>query len=386
MNAVGLGAVESTRARVLAGFALAVLAAVGLDRLLERPTRVVRVAFALAAIAAAAIVAAMALASLGQALTAIEGSERFDSLVWPVASSLVLLAVAVAVLLAGRFGTPWTRRWRVGLAAVLLGLQSAFLVAAGVGLNSYSTVFLPTNTHLTALQREVGQGLVGLDGRVLDTPRVWNLLGLYPNINVAYQLREFAGHDPVLPSSYFSAFPSPAAYRLSRSSVIVPDISSVAEARSYGIGWLLVARGLPLPAGSVPVAQVASERLVKVPGAERFFFAPGGGPDAVVSSVATSDRSFSLKVHAPSSSLLVLGITDVPGWHVSANGRPLEVRRYGGVMMAAVVPAGTTTVSVSYLPGRFELGLVLAALAIVGLAAFAIVVGMRSRAARRTVG
>lgn len=386
LNRVGLGDVEITRVRIVAGFAAAVLAALGLDRLLARPTPAVRATFALASAVGALCVLGLVVGSVSQHLSAVDGAERLRSLLWPVATAVGLLVAAAAVLVVGRRNRPWRPRWRRGLAVGLVGAQGAFLVFAGVGVNSYDSAFTVVNPSLQLLRATVGTGLLGLDGAVVGTPRVWDLLGIYPNLNAAFSLAEFAGHDPALPAGYFSAFASPPSFRSSRSSVLVPDIDSVAEARAYGISYLLVARARPLPTGSVPVVKLAGQWLVRVPGSARFSFAPGSG--ATVSSWSQpSNRSFRLQVRAPRAARLLLAVTDVPGWHVSADGRPLAVARANGVMMAVEVPAGTRLVTMSYLPERFVDGVAVALVSLVALVGYAVLTWRRrppGRHARRS--
>lgn len=371
-NAVGLASVATTRSVVFLDFGIAVLAAIGMDRLLTHPTRLVRLAFAAASLAAAGLVAAIALNSGAEHLRGLEGTERFRSLIWPVASAAGVLVLAGVVLVAARRGEPWSRGRRTGLAGVLVVSQATFLIFAGVGLNSYSSRFLISNPPLVALKADVGSQVIGLDGAVSGTPRVWNLLGLYPNLNVAFSVAEFAGHDPLLPAGYFRSFPAPHGYLAVRSSVLVPDIDSVAEAQRYGIVWLLVAPGRPAPQGAVPVAKLGGEQLVRVPGASRFGFAGGSADGSVLGWRQTSDRSFTVRVAAARPSRLVLRLTDVPGWRVSADGRALPVQRYDQVMMSVLVPPGEHRLTISYWPSRFTDGLV------IGLAGLVTLIGWAS--------
>jgi len=69
---------------------------------------------------------------------------------------------------------------------------------------------------------------------------------------------------------------------------------------------------------------------------------------------------------ATTAQVLRLRLTDVPGWHATADGRPLGVYSWDGVMLQVVVPAGTRHVTVWYRPTTFDLGVVLAVVGGVG--------------------
>ena len=65
--------------------------------------------------------------------------------------------------------------------------------------------------------------------------------------------------------------------------------------------------------------------------------------------------------------VLRLRITDVPGWHATIDGKPLQLESYAGVMLQARVPAGDHTVVVRYWPSSLTVGIVLAIVSAVGL-------------------
>jgi uncharacterized membrane protein YfhO len=78
--------------------------------------------------------------------------------------------------------------------------------------------------------------------------------------------------------------------------------------------------------------------------------------------------------------VLRLRLTDVPGWHATIDGRPLPLERYAGVMLQARLPAGRHVVELHYRPSAFDDGLVLAALAVVGLVVVPLAARLRRRA------
>jgi uncharacterized membrane protein YfhO len=100
-----------------------------------------------------------------------------------------------------------------------------------------------------------------------------------------------------------------------------------------------------------------------VAGAGEFAF--GSGTSAQVTSVnQTGNSSWRLGVDVPTTSAITLHLTYFPGWHVSADGRPLPVHETGGLFVGSVIPAGTRTISVSYWPGGLTAGFALALTAI----------------------
>jgi hypothetical protein len=75
---------------------------------------------------------------------------------------------------------------------------------------------------------------------------------------------------------------------------------------------------------------------------------------------------------------LALRITDVPGWHVTADGRPLAVHGYEGSFLEVTVPAGTHTVVAYYWPRDLTYGIVLALLALLALVLWPFLPAFRS--------
>ena len=59
--------------------------------------------------------------------------------------------------------------WIPAACLVLLAAQSAYLVLAGVGLNSYSSRPYPLDASVAMLKRLVGNGLVALDAPIRAT-------------------------------------------------------------------------------------------------------------------------------------------------------------------------------------------------------------------------
>jgi hypothetical protein len=381
LAAIGQHAVHASRIRLLADLGIAVLAGIGLDRVVVSRTKGARSALVAAAVGGAALVGAVVAASAAQHLRGVLGAERFDGLLWPCG-----LAVAglVAALVLG-----FAPRSHRGVGAIvgigLVGVQAAWLLFSGVGLNTWTSVGYRHYPATTQLSRIVGRSVVGLDGQYPGSPKTWPRLGFYPNINIVYGVAEFAAHDPLLPASFARAFPVPPRHRRaapSLSALDMPHIASAALARKLGIAYLLVQPGFPIPAGTTLVATISGERLVRVGGAERFSFVPGGG-GRVTGWSQPVDNRWVIHVDAPSpapaSRVLVLRLTRVPGFSASAGGRSLPLRRFGAFEMAVTVPRGVSTVTVTYWPGRFTDGLVVAGVAVVVLALWCAVPLVRRR-------
>jgi hypothetical protein len=115
------------------------------------------------------------------------------------------------------------------------------------------------------------------------------------------------------------------------------------------------------------LANGAHLELAKVPDSAKFTFAAPRSQAEVVSTRHPGDARYSLTVRVKRPTKLALRITDVPGWHVTADGRPLAVHGYEGSFLEVTVPAGTHTVVAYYWPRDFTYGIVLALLALLAL-------------------
>ncbi len=387
---LGLGAVAVHRGLPVFEFCVAVVAGLGFDALLRRfAERKVQIALVviLAAVSFEMVelwrwVDLPALDSLDRAL-------RRSSLVWPTWTTGMLIVVALALIVAPK-RSETVRRWiRRAVAALFVGAQGAFLVIAGVGINSYFKNPFPTNAAVKTVQRIVGTGMFASDTPInescLNLPparvnkpcgvRLWAGYGFIPNVQGGYDIDELAMHDPIIPQRYFAAWPVPNAGQVFKGNVGVfsPSITSVALARRYGVTTVLLPPGYPLPKGmnlvaEVPVGDKNKIEVATVPDSSRFAFVDSHAsyPATVLSYTQTNDATYVLDVDVPTSSTLVLHVTYFSGWHVSANGHPLRVEPYEG-MFEVRVPAGTTRITAHYWPRTFTEGIVLAAAGLVGL-------------------
>ena len=231
---------------------------------------------------------------------------------------------------------------------------------------------------MRALQAEVGTAIVGVDdGR----RKVQSLSaeGFYPELNIAYGIDEFAGHDPLLPQAYFRAItPGQGKGGLG---LFLPSVNSVAEARELGISWLLLPPNRAAPAGTTYVTTLAGQRLFYVPDSSQFSVQPSA--EGVVTSVAQPFAgTYDLAVHDAGPVTLVARVTDVPGWHASIDGKAAVLRPFDGIMQSLAVPDGTHEIRMWYEPGTLLDGGLVAVAGALGLVVFGCVV-VRRRATRR---
>lgn len=356
-------------------FALAVLAGVGADVIVssrkQRPLWWMGSGFA----TVGAVLLALWAYGRGH-LSAAEASVRAGSFVGPVVDAAVGLVVAGGAIIAlKRAATrPIDRRWdhlhpgKVG-AAVLLASETAFLVYAGAPLISSSPTYLTATPAEAALGRAVGTSVVGMGTTSCRRPPT---LGIVPNVNVAFGIREFAAYDPMAPEAYFNTWKELTGQEAGIKAdplTFCPDVDSASLARLYGIGFILESMGRSGPRGATFVMQVGNEALYAVPGAAAATIVPMGSggtwpppstPAARVVVTHPDPASWSMVVDAPVASALQLRLTDSPGWHATIDGRPVALRRFAGVMLELRVPAGRHRVELSYWPATLTIGIALA--------------------------
>ncbi|MGB9112857.1 MAG: YfhO family protein, partial [Acidimicrobiales bacterium] len=404
---IGLGAVAVHRGLPVFEFCVAVVAGIGFDALLRRFTerRVQIVLFVILAAVSFEVVElwrwvdlpslnaldrALRTASLRSLPTPSLRALRTSSLVWPTWTTGMLIVVALAFVVVPK-RSAILRRWVPrAVAALFVGAQGAFLVIAGVGINSYFKNPFPTDPAVKTVARLVGSGMLAADTpgnlNCLNLPaarvnkpcgvRMWEGYGFIPNVQGGYDIDELAMHDPIIPQRYFDAWPVPDAGQVFKGNVgfFSPSITSVALARRYGVTTVLLSPGYPLPKGmnlvaEVPVGNHNKIEVATVPGSSRFDFVgkPNVKQATVLSYTQTNDATYTLNVDVPETSTLFLHLTYFSGWHVTANGHPLKVTPFEG-MFEVRVPAGSTMVTAHYWPRTFTEGIVLAAVSLLALA------------------
>ena len=91
------------------------------------------------------------------------------------------------------------------------------------------------------LQQLVGNNLLALDGTNKHDVTLWSGVGIYPEVNIGYGIRELAVHDPVIPPAYYRTWPSQAATLNAGlgNNFFAPAVGSATRARYYGapLSW-----------------------------------------------------------------------------------------------------------------------------------------------------
>jgi hypothetical protein len=390
MNSLpGLEAVRFPRVLICLEFAIAVLAGVGLDLLLRFYDRRSVVLVTGASFLAAGLVLT--------ALLVLEPSGDVNSrsgLAWTAAGTVLGLGLVGLLELArrrgpdgsgggGRMGTP--RRTGLLVAVVLLAFESVFLVTTGGSIWPSSPRGLTVTSAEQELQETVGSSLVGTGLPSCST------LGFTPNTNIFFGIHEMMAYDPTLPRAYFQVWLKDTGQvpGLPYVSSFCPGFTTAAQARTYGVPYVLELHGSAGPKGAIFVKEIGGEDLYRVPGSAMATLTPepvsgrlaGGAPGAGVPVSWPAPNSVRIASDAATAQVLRIRLTDVPGWHATIDGRPLHLETFDGIMLQARVPPGRHVVALTYWPDRFSAGIVLAVLGCAGLVALMIGAGLRKRRA-----
>jgi hypothetical protein len=380
MNGLPLfGSVVWTRALLTLTFGCAVLAGVGLDSLVRASNRRVWKWTGVGFLVAGALLVGIYVVSVNN-LPAPEKRIRGMSFVWPAVQVLVGLVLVIGFLWWKRRRHDATSRRAMGDLRSWVGLgflacETVFLLFAGAPLWSSSPTFFAATPAVTAFQHDVKSALVGFG----PNPTLnCSALGLYPDVNDAYSVNELAVYDPMVPKGYFTSFQHltgrPAGFLVSNT--YCPALTSVAQARLYGVTYILESMGVPAPEGTRYVGKVGDEDLYHVPGSYRATLTPmppGRGipaVDAEGAPVGISDSNpsdWTIKTDSLQPQMLRLRLTNVPGWNASIDGKPLTLKSYSTVMLQARIPPGKHVVEVTYWPAAFTAGIALAICSAAGL-------------------
>jgi hypothetical protein len=367
---------------VIVAFAVAMLAGVGIDRLLRAVAHQgeqwsVR-AWLLGGFGVSALLL-VALWIVGPGSVSPQAVRlRSHSLIWPAVQTALGLAVWAAFTVFR--SRPWARlRW---WALVLVACETAFLAAVGASTFSSSSTFVQPTPAEATLASVVGSSLVGFGSKSCELPPT---LGILPEANALFGVHELSAYDPLTPRGYFRALHAQSTLP---ASAFCPVLTDATVARRFGVGFILIRPGHKSPSGTVGVGYVGDEVLFAVPGAAQATWVarpvPGVEPalDAPGTPIAVTHSDparWRLVTDDAAPGVVRLHLTDVPGWHATIDGRPLQLSRYGGVMLQADVPAGHHVVELSYLPRAFTIGVVLALVSVAALSAAVIVRWWRRR-------
>lgn len=154
-------------------------------------------------------------------------------------------------------------------------------------------------------------------------------------------------------------------------SIFCPSITTVREARIFGISYVLEPHGSPGPPGTVLESRIGYEELS--PGARcrlRDHHTPAGegapadrcNRYARSTSAIRNPAAWRMTTESTAPQAFRLRVTNVPGWHATIDGKPLTLEPYADVMLQARIPAGRHVVELDYWPTTFTLGIVIAAL------------------------
>ncbi len=313
---------------------------------------------------------------------------RTQSFIWPTVLTVLGLVVVAFLARGARPGAMGPvaagGRAKVGrpVAVVFLLAETAFLVGVGAPQWSSSPTYLKPTAAEVALARAVGSATVGFGAHSCELPPT---LGILPETNAAFAVHELSAYDPSTPRAYFRVFKLSSGILVS---AFCPVVKTAAQARLYGVGFILEPKGAPQPPGAEFDTTIGDEDLYRVPGAAAATVvavtgtATRAGPSAAGTAVTVTypdPSSWRIVTEATSPEDLRLRLTDVPGWRATIDGHPLDLQRFGGIMLQARIPAGSHTVEVRYWPRSFSLGIALAAVSVGGLAAATVMAWRRRR-------
>jgi hypothetical protein len=424
----GLRLVQNQRVHFVFELATAVLAAFGLQAVLERPApdraRLAAGALVVAAGVAALVATGASGADAGRVLQHFLTGRDYQSDTVLALTSVVwfaLLAVAVVVALAVAWRRP---RWRTGVAVAIVALAALDMLHFAHGyqpMGPASKVIPPKTPAIAYLQRHARGGrFIGLGSTV---PNDWALL---------YGLDDVRGYDPPQPTKRYyelwrAANPEQIAWRpfeiaaldppqlrlvslLGARYVVTGRASAIPPSRDPEVRALrpvyagadgavyanaraaprtFVARAVRLTAGEAATRAVLIEEgvdprrtaVVERDQPEAAGLAGARGSAAVV---REGDAGVTLRASLDRRGLVVLDDAFTPGWSVRVDGRPARALHVDDVLRGVVVGPGRHTVAWSYAVPGLRAGAAVSALALAALLGGAIALGVRSRSRSRS--
>ncbi|HMK63010.1 MAG TPA: YfhO family protein [Acidimicrobiales bacterium] len=403
LHAVPLvGTVTWTRSVMVLALGLAVLGAVGLDALAAALTGVGRgpaIQWATRGLLGCGVVLVFVAAGVAAGAW-LSADHNWRGFIAPGVELVVGLLV-VSRRWRGWFGLRRERLARTfaRLALpVVVAVQSLALVAAGISYWSMTSGYFPETAGTAALQVAAGSSLVGLGSCGLRhyLARSSQPAGILANANVAYEVDELDVYDPILPTAYFKLWRSTSGRQESESlmhvGVFCPQVSTVAEARLFGVQYVLETPGRPGPTGAVFAGRMGDEALYRIPRSGRATVSavPAGrgrlaleAPGTPVPFEQLGPGSYQVVLFSTVPQVLRLRLTAVPGWRATIDGRPAPVSTWADhIMVQLRVPAGNHVVELRYWPTAFMAGLVVALVALAGCALSGLVVVLSRRRPR----
>jgi Bacterial membrane protein YfhO len=373
--------------------AIAALSGIGMDVLVkshseQRVRRVLGIGFG-----AMAILLGIIWLVARRGLTPSQANIRSHSFIWPTIEVIVgLVVVWMLAKVATRSRTRGAPS-AVGAGSIagslLLLVVTGFLLASGAPILSSSSHYPTSTPAVTSLKRAVGNSIVGMG----VSPAFPSTLGIMVNANLLYNVQEFTAYDPLTPRAYFSLYKTPTSVLDEFVDIFSPAITSAQAARLYGISYVLEPSGDPGPTGSIFDRRVGNEDLYRVPGAAAATLVAlrqdGSFPDkftngAPVRVAHPNPSAWRMVTQSTTQSVLRLRLSNVPGWHATVDGKPVDVSPFARTMLQVRVPPGRHVVELHYWPKTFSVGVVLALCAVLGLTTLLILARIRSRSPARS--
>jgi hypothetical protein len=377
----GYSAVNPTRLLLVWSFGVAVLAGLGADVGLDELSPAVKRRLARGAWLAVPL-GVLCWAKVWRYRDELSSSESF------FAAAVIALFVAECAAVLAVLG-PRRRSWAPWLAGLF-----CLVPALGVNPSAPASTFYPETPALAAMKAAAGEGRVFALGH-----------GLEPDLGMPSRLRDARGRDFTTPARYerlvtgrsfdFDFFSNAAVLPPNPALLGIGAVGATEKTASAAPkGWRKVHEGdmlvfqSPVPAARalfVPVARAAGEdevlAAVRAPGftpSKLVWLDDGGPPDEAAKPSKGTARIVedgvnfvSLAVDSDGPGWLLLLDGWYPGWEASIDGQPARVRRADYAFRAVEVPGGKSQVRFDYRPFPLRLGLALALLAALILAAAA---------------
>jgi hypothetical protein len=324
-------------------FAVIVLAALGLDALMEAPVRRGRAVWAAVATLVVIALAAVGARPLAHQLGGVYSSRGYFevAVAW---AAVVVVGLAIVA-------TRWTGRGRGAALCAIVAIDVLVLFATPE-LSAPRAVAVDTGP-VAYLRQHLGEG------------RFFTLGPLEPNYGSYFGIASANINDLPIPSLYshyihtrMDQYVNPTVFvgssggrNLFYPSPSAELLRNLAGYRAAGVDYILTPRSQLLgSAGHVftLVARTPTTNIYRLSGATPYFSAAG-------CTVRSSDRQ-SATVACTGGSRLVRLETDLPGWSADVDGRQQPIRRSGALFQSVPVPAGTHTVRFSYRPPNILLG------------------------------
>lgn len=396
-----VGIVLWQRALFPIGFAIAVLAGIGIDTLLRHRRQ--RAPF-LTLVAGSGAISLLLVAIIVWGRSALDPSDaavRLHGLLWALAASLVTGLTGGLVLVFDRrpVGTSSLSLGRAGggralltprrlAAAALLAVETAMLLVAGAPWISSSATGAPVTPAVEQLRQTVQGGTVGFGagGCLNGYPNI----GFLPNANILYGVHQLDVYDASTPAALFTTgrAATDAAAGVPFFYEFRPQITTSQQARLYGVTWVLSQPGTPGPSGATRVGTIDGAALYRIPGAAAATVVtttPGvtlpatGALGSPVGVSHPNPSTWSMTTRSTRPTVLRMRLLNVPGWRATIDGRSATAVPFAGVMLQLKVPPGRHTVVLTYWPKSLSVGFVLAGVAVLVLVGVVLLARLRRR-------